>query len=153
MHRVNPARLAELRYGDWIVPRQQGEPFLYRPPCGSWSMALFGLVRGQVDGGAYGEVLAGRGGLWHDPGKPYFADAGTLTLGDVNADGVPDVIVVRHECPGAESGTPKCEAAPVLAQVYDLGGETLGCTRKVTSPSDLRGWPEVRLTRADLRSC
>ncbi|HKN55674.1 MAG TPA: hypothetical protein VJX66_24470 [Amycolatopsis sp.] len=111
------------------------------------------LVRGQVDGGAYGEVLAGRGGLWHDPGKPYFADAGTLTLGDVNADGVPDVIVVRHECPGAESGTPKCEAAPVLAQVYDLGGETLGCTRKVTSPSDLRGWPEVRLTRADLRSC
>jgi hypothetical protein len=111
------------------------------------------LVRGQVDGGAYGEVLAGSGGVWRDAGKPYFADAGTLALDDVNADGVPDVIVVRHECPGSTPGTPECQAAPVLAEVYDLGGDSLGCTRKVTSPSMLRGWPDVRLTRADLRAC
>src|SRR5438034_3693528 len=25
--------------GDWIVPRQQGEPFLSRPPLGSWLIA------------------------------------------------------------------------------------------------------------------
>ncbi len=38
-----------LESGDWIVPRQQGRPFLDRPPLGPWAMALAGLVRGQVD--------------------------------------------------------------------------------------------------------
>ncbi|WP_410668715.1 hypothetical protein [Amycolatopsis sp. cmx-4-68] len=114
------------------------------------------LVRGDVgDQGkaAYGELLVAGGGVWRDPGKPYYADAGTLSLYDVTADGRPDVIVVRHDCRGVESGTPKCDAAPVLAEVYDLTGKSLGCTRRVTSPSDLRGWPDIRLTRADLRTC
>ncbi len=35
--------------GDWVVPRQQGSPFLDRPPLASWLMATAGLVRGQVD--------------------------------------------------------------------------------------------------------
>lgn len=35
--------------GDWIVPRQQGEPFLSRPPLQNWLIALIGLARGQVD--------------------------------------------------------------------------------------------------------
>lgn len=35
--------------GDWIVPRQQGEPFLSRPPLQNWIIALFGLFRGEVD--------------------------------------------------------------------------------------------------------
>ena len=114
------------------------------------------LIRGSVgDGGseAYGELLVGNGGVWRDPGKPYFADAGTLSLYDVTADGRPDVIVVRHDCPGIASGTPKCRAAPVLGEVYDLAGQSVGCTRRVTAPSDLRGWPDIRLTRADLRPC
>ncbi|UOZ09891.1 hypothetical protein [Amycolatopsis sp. WQ 127309] len=114
------------------------------------------LIRGDVgdDGtGAYGELLVRGGGVWRDPGKPYFADAGTLTLYDVTADGRPDVIVVRHDCPDAASGTPECQASPVLGEVYDVTGKSLGCTRKVTAPSDLRGWPAVRLTRADLRAC
>jgi hypothetical protein len=114
------------------------------------------LVRGDVgdQGNAgYGELLVASGGVWRAPGKPYFADAGTLSLYDVTADGRPDVIVVRHDCPGAASGTPKCQASPVLGEVYDLGGNSLGCTRRVTAPSDLRGWPDVRLTRADLRNC
>ena len=74
------------------------------------------LVRGDVgDQGkaAYGELLFESGGEWRAPGKPYFADAGTLSLYDVTADGRPDVIVVRHDCPGTESGTAKCDAAPV----------------------------------------
>ncbi|MEV6917155.1 hypothetical protein AB0M83_19465 [Amycolatopsis sp. NPDC051106] len=114
------------------------------------------LVRGDVgDQGttAYGELLVANGGVWRAPGKPYFADAGTLSLYDVTADGRPDVIVVRHDCRGADSGTPKCDAAPVLGQVYDLTGKSVGCTRRYTAPSDLRGWPDIRLTRADLRTC
>jgi hypothetical protein len=114
------------------------------------------LIRGDVGDegtGAYGELLVNGGGVWRDPGKPYFADAGTLSLYDVTADGRPDVIVVRHDCPGAASGTPKCQASRVLGEVYDLAGNSLGCTRLVTAPSDLRGWPDVRLTRADLRTC
>lgn len=38
-----------LESGDWIVPHQQAQPFLDRPPLGPWAMALVGLVRGQVD--------------------------------------------------------------------------------------------------------
>jgi hypothetical protein len=63
------------------------------------------------------------------------------------------VIVVRHECPDSSSGTPKCEVMPVLAEVNDLAGNSVGCTRKVTSPSLLGGWPDVRLSRGDLRNC
>jgi hypothetical protein len=114
------------------------------------------LVRGDVgdDGtAAYGELLVGSGGVWRDPGKPFYADAGTLSLYDVTADASPDVIVVRHDCPDSAAGTPKCTAAPVLGEVYDLAGRSVGCTRRVTSPSDLRGWPDIRLTHADLRTC
>ncbi|HEY3467927.1 MAG TPA: hypothetical protein VGL47_22550 [Amycolatopsis sp.] len=114
------------------------------------------LVRGDVgdDGtAAYGELLVGSGGVWRDPLKPYYSDAGTLSLYDVTADGRPDVIVVRHDCADAASGSPQCEAAPVLAEVYDLTGKPVGCTRRFTAPSDLRGWPDIRLTRADLRAC
>lgn len=37
--------------GDWIVPRQQGDPYFSsaRPPLQSWSMAGLGLLRGKVD--------------------------------------------------------------------------------------------------------
>lgn len=35
--------------GDWIVPRQQGEPFLSRPPLGNWLIAVATLVRGECD--------------------------------------------------------------------------------------------------------
>jgi 4-amino-4-deoxy-L-arabinose transferase-like glycosyltransferase len=35
--------------GDWIVPRQQGAPFLSRPPLQNWAMATVGLIRGGID--------------------------------------------------------------------------------------------------------
>ncbi|MCI0675563.1 MAG: glycosyltransferase family 39 protein [Phycisphaerales bacterium] len=40
-----------LATGDWIVPRQQGDPFFMsaRPPLQSWVMAVIGLMRDQVD--------------------------------------------------------------------------------------------------------
>lgn len=34
--------------GDWIVPLQQGEPFLSRPPLGSYPIAWLGLLFGEV---------------------------------------------------------------------------------------------------------
>jgi len=111
------------------------------------------LVRGAGDRGAYGELLIASAGGWVSAGKPYFSDAATLALDDVNADGKPDLVVVRHVCPGSESGTPQCQAAPVLAEVYDQTSRLLGCTKKVTSPSQLRGWPEIKLIRSDLRAC
>ena len=49
----NPAgdrSLAEMFWsGDWIVPRQQGLPFLSRPPVQNWAIALVSLVRGKID--------------------------------------------------------------------------------------------------------
>ncbi|MEU3770061.1 hypothetical protein AB0E55_33795 [Amycolatopsis keratiniphila] len=111
------------------------------------------LVRGETGGGAAGELFVARGGIWRDTGKPYFSDAGTIALNDVTADGVADVIVVRHECPGAQSGSARCQAAPVLAEVYDVARGSVGCTRRYTAPSELRGWPDVRLSKADLRAC
>jgi 4-amino-4-deoxy-L-arabinose transferase-like glycosyltransferase len=37
--------------GDWIVPRQQGDPFFMscRPPLQSWLIAAIGSLRGEVD--------------------------------------------------------------------------------------------------------
>lgn len=35
--------------GDWVVPRQQGWPFLSRPPLLSWLIGLSALVRGEFD--------------------------------------------------------------------------------------------------------
>ncbi|MDZ4780381.1 MAG: glycosyltransferase family 39 protein [Planctomycetia bacterium] len=38
-----------LRTGDWIVPRQQGEIYLSRPPLGSWPIAALASWRGEMD--------------------------------------------------------------------------------------------------------
>ena len=38
-----------LASGDWVVPRQQGLPFLSRPPVQNWAIALAAVVRGKVD--------------------------------------------------------------------------------------------------------
>ena len=35
--------------GNWVVPCQQGEPFLSRPPLQSWLIAGATLVRGSMD--------------------------------------------------------------------------------------------------------
>lgn len=45
------ARLAAeiLETGEWIVPRQQGEIYLSRPPLQSWPIAWLGQLRGEVD--------------------------------------------------------------------------------------------------------
>lgn len=37
-----------LQTGDWIVPRQQGAPFLSRPPVGSWPIAWLTAATGDM---------------------------------------------------------------------------------------------------------
>jgi 4-amino-4-deoxy-L-arabinose transferase-like glycosyltransferase len=37
------------RSGDWVVPRQQGEPFLSRPPMGSWLIGLSASLCGGYE--------------------------------------------------------------------------------------------------------
>jgi len=37
------------RSGDWVVPRQQGLPFLSRPPLQNWAIAILSLARGKID--------------------------------------------------------------------------------------------------------
>ena len=37
-----------LQTGDWIVPRQQGQPFLSRPPVGSWPIAWITAATGDL---------------------------------------------------------------------------------------------------------
>jgi len=45
------ARVAQemLETGDWIVPRQQGEPFPDRPPLNSWAMIVASHLTGQLN--------------------------------------------------------------------------------------------------------
>ena len=38
-----------IEFGDWIIPRQQGQPYIDRPPLAQWVIALVGLARGKVD--------------------------------------------------------------------------------------------------------
>jgi len=35
--------------GDWLIPRQQGQVYLSRPPLQNWLIAMVGLIRGEVD--------------------------------------------------------------------------------------------------------
>jgi hypothetical protein len=111
------------------------------------------LVRGESSDGTVGEVFSNHRQSWRRMAeKPYLSDAGNLSLSDVEGNGSPDVIVVRHECPATQPGSAKC-AAPVLGSVFDLAGRPLGCTKMYTSPSQMRGWPDIRLTNSDLRAC
>jgi hypothetical protein len=112
------------------------------------------LVRGESSDGTVGEVFSNHGESWRRMAdKPYLSDAGNLSLSDADGNGSPYVIVVRHECPASQPGSAKCQAAPVLGSVFDLAGRQLGCTKKYTSPSQMRGWPDIRLTNSDLRAC
>lgn len=110
------------------------------------------LVRGPHDGGMVGELHVWQGDSWRSDQRPYFSDAGSVTLDDVDGDDVPEVVVVSHDCSDAES-VAACRQAPVLAEVFDLSGGTVGCTGTYGSPGSLRGWPEVDVESYELMAC
>ena len=97
------------------------------------------LVSGPLGGGRVGQLLIDRAGAWRSVDKPYFSDAGALVLGNVSGSDAPEVVVVQ--------------SSPVLARVYALDGSVVGCTRRYTYLSQLRGWPDVLPQASDLRSC
>ncbi|WP_236795696.1 hypothetical protein [Amycolatopsis sp. GM8] len=97
------------------------------------------LVSAPLNGGRIGEVLVERDGDWNPVDKPYFAAAGVIALNNVTGTDAPEVTVV--------------ESSPVLARVYALDGTLTGCTKKYSSFSQIRGWPNVRLIASDLRTC
>ncbi|TWE23972.1 hypothetical protein [Prauserella muralis] len=110
------------------------------------------LVRGPHDGGMVGEVLVWRGDSWRATARPYFSDAGSITLSNVTGDATPEVIVVRHECSRTDT-VEECQQAPVLAEVFDLRGGQAGCTLTYGSPGALRNWPEVEVDDSELTTC
>ncbi|WP_253860002.1 hypothetical protein [Prauserella alba] len=110
------------------------------------------LVRGPHDGGMVGELHVWRGDSWRSDQRPYFSDAGSVTLDDVDGDDVPEVVVVSHDCSDVDS-VAACREAPVLAEVFDLAGGTVGCTGTYGSPGSMRGWPEVDVESYELMAC
>ncbi|WP_233157538.1 MULTISPECIES: hypothetical protein [Amycolatopsis] len=97
------------------------------------------LVHARQEGAAIAQLLVGRAGTWRSVDKPYYSSGGVVRLDDVTGDTAPEVVVVQ--------------SSPVLARVFALDGSALGCTRRYTSVSQLRGWPEVQLNSSDLRAC
>lgn len=110
------------------------------------------LVRGPHDGGMVGELHVWQGDSWRSDQRPYFSDAGSVTLDDVDSDDVPEVVLVSHDCSDVDSVS-ACREAPVLAEVFDLSGGTVGCTGTYGSPGSLRDWPEVDVESHELMAC
>ncbi|GAB2752790.1 hypothetical protein [Amycolatopsis magusensis] len=111
------------------------------------------LVQGDYQGGVLAELLVAPGDTWRQSDRLYFSDAGRVLLAQVVGDPAPEVVVVRHECASAAPAAPGCTRGPVLAEVFELSGKQAGCTKRYSAPSQLRGWPDVRLGPADLRPC
>ncbi|ROS40198.1 hypothetical protein EDD35_2525 [Amycolatopsis thermoflava] len=97
------------------------------------------LVHARQEGASIAQLLVDRAGTWRSVDKPYYSSGGVVRLDDVTGDTAPEVVVVQ--------------TSPVLARVFALDGSALGCTRRYTSVSQLRGWPEVQLNPGDLRAC
>ena len=93
------------------------------------------LVHGEITGGRIGEVIVSRSGNWEAADQPYFSDAGYLALTDVNSDNTPEVVVVQKG---------------FYAQVFQLNGTEMGCTRRFTRMNQLPGWPTVKPPAAQL---
>jgi hypothetical protein len=85
--------------------------------------------------------------------KPYLSDAGNLSLSDADGNGSPDVIVVGHECSPSLPGRPSARRRRCWVRCLISRARHLGCTKKYTSPSQMHGWPDIRLTNSDLRAC
>lgn len=97
------------------------------------------LISAPMDGGKVAQLVVAHNGNWRSADKPYFSQAGVVTLQNLLGDDTPEVVVV--------------ETGPVLARVYLADGSVAACTRRYSSTSQIRGWPEVKLLASDLRAC
>lgn len=97
------------------------------------------LVSAPLNGGKVAQVVVARDGSWRSVDKPYLSEAGVVVLQNLLGDDAPEIVVV--------------DAEPALARVYLLDGNEVACTKRYSSPSQIRGWPSVRLLSSDLRAC
>ncbi|GAA1975483.1 hypothetical protein GCM10009754_58670 [Amycolatopsis minnesotensis] len=107
------------------------------------------LVRGPSQDWLIGQVVVSSGDNWRPAEASYLSDAGAITLHNVLGDDAPELIVAK-KAPCASPAA--CRSAPVYAQVYDLTGTSLGCTRQHQAASALRGWPDIAPVPSDVRS-
>ncbi|MFC0439112.1 hypothetical protein [Kutzneria buriramensis] len=97
------------------------------------------LLQGPQDGGVVGEVYVDKAGAWSQTAMPFGSDAGYLALRDVDGDGTPDVVTVQRRC----GDNPAASCTKVVADVFQLTGDEVGCSAVYARPQDLPGWPEV----------
>ncbi|SDD20313.1 hypothetical protein [Actinokineospora iranica] len=107
------------------------------------------LIRGDTDEGATGQVVVGRSGKWSPLARAFYSRAGHLALVDIVNDQAPEVLAVQPDCPADTD----CAKRPVYAQVFELSGEEVGCSRTYSRIDQLPGYPEVDFTAAQLRPC
>ncbi|KAA9150097.1 hypothetical protein FPZ12_041905 [Amycolatopsis acidicola] len=97
------------------------------------------IVDAPLNGGRIAQLFIDRADGWRSVDKPYFSAAGAVALGNVSGSDAPEITVV--------------DSSPVVARVYALDGSVVGCTKKYSYASQLRGWPNIRLQASDLRAC
>ncbi|CRK59802.1 hypothetical protein [Alloactinosynnema sp. L-07] len=107
------------------------------------------LIRGAGPGGTTGQVVVGRSDKWRAQDRPFLSAAGVLMLGNLVSDSSPEVIAVQHDCRANQV----CANRPVYAQVFDLGGQEIGCTKTYSKVEQIPGYPQITFPAALLRDC
>ncbi|HVK25090.1 MAG TPA: hypothetical protein VM677_27330 [Actinokineospora sp.] len=107
------------------------------------------LIRGSAPTGTAGQVVVGRSDKWSAQERAYLSAAGVLMLGNVVSDSSPEVIAVQYDCRGNQV----CANRPVYAQVFDLGGQEIGCTKTYPRVEQIPGYPQITFPAALLRDC
>ena len=110
------------------------------------------LVRGQFSQGIVGQVVVGRSAKWNELAQPFQSDAGYLAIAEIDASVTgPEVLVAQHSCDRKTESD--CATKPVYLQIFDTRLNELGCTRNYARLQSLPNWPNVALTREDIRPC
>jgi hypothetical protein len=110
------------------------------------------LVRGQFSQGIVGQVVVGRSTKWNELAQPFQSDAGYLAIAEIDASVTgPEVLVAQHACDRKTESD--CATKPVYLQIFDTRLAELGCTRRYARLESLPDWPNVTLTREDIKPC
>ena len=107
------------------------------------------LLQGMDGSDVIGEVYTDDGGTWRQAAIPFSSDAGYLALRDVNGDGTPDVVTTQRRC--GDNAPASC--TKVVAAVYQLTGDEIGCSVTYASKEQLPGWPTVAPVASKLSEC